>query len=925
MARERVKSIRKGSFGVELKSFDVEVLHSLFQKEEELRVVGFQWWTLRRLGFIDREEGCQKEEALLLKPNMGKSTWKWPELGCLMDEKKERGLGAYCGITRFLMGSGHSEKDRRGVRGLPRSRFPNGEAEDLQWTRILVKLNDEKPPNVVESGNIVGTEGEAIARTIEPVRGKDDSPRLEDLLRLVDGTRGSPSPRSAEAFVASRPTPLEAFPRKFGSSYFKLPSLKDSGRAKEKEPVGPFHFFPLGVRKPVETFGRGTTFRGEFKDRLCSNGGSFEYYDCSEAGSEKFQRESPGRMVIGKEFSVMETVTRWELMEVNNGNTEESGEELCLASATPLEVRGWEETSWEESDLARRRKQKVQCKEEGARFWLSNEVKETKIQTMSEGVVRSLGSGRFLDWGAGCSRLCGWDFDMLGQKVPGIAGDGGRKILCGRARAIRGIWDDPWFAQVVDDLELLDLLCKGVVLLDGGAGRRGRANFRLAAKLKGLSERETLKNEAKETFKKWVLLEETHWRQLSRELWLKEGDKNTRFFHRMPMPTGETTLWIESRSMGWSWMRSRSEAEALEMPFTEEEIFLALMEMNGDKAPGLDGFTVAFWQSCWDFVKRRLKKVLGKVVSAIKTFVRGRQILDASLIANEVVDYWQKQKKKGLVCKLDIEKAYDSINWNFLMKKASFPARGCIKDPISPYLFVLGMEVLSALIRRALMGASFLEEHLTHLGWILAWFEAALGLRINLAKSELIPVGEVEDIEEMVGVRKVIGVKYGQEGCGWRTNEARGTFGVGVWKEILKEASWCWDNIEFKVGRGLRSSSGLTIGAATQRVQNFPSFMPWRRVASFAKGLQISSEEDSVLWKGGGLDIFRIRDAYNLLAAPNPLVFPKKSIWVDKVPTKVAFFAWEATWEKILTLDRLQNEGGSSLIVVICVAVKRKM
>ena len=28
-------------------------------------------------------------------------------------------------------------------------------------------------------------------------------------------------------------------------------------------------------------------------------------------------------------------------------------------------------------------------------------------------------------------------------------------------------------------------------------------------------------------------------------------------------------------------------------------------------------------------------------------FVRGRQILDASLIANEVVDYWQKRKEKG--------------------------------------------------------------------------------------------------------------------------------------------------------------------------------------------------------------------------------------------------------------------------------------
>ncbi|KAL6343074.1 hypothetical protein AAG906_017886 [Vitis piasezkii] len=52
--------------------------------------------------------------------------------------------------------------------------------------------------------------------------------------------------------------------------------------------------------------------------------------------------------------------------------------------------------------------------------------------------------------------------------------------------------------------------------------------------------------------------------------------------------------------------------------------------------------------------------------------------------------------------------------------------------------------------------------------------------------------------------KKVILVKYGQEGIGRRTNEANGTFGVGVWKEILKETNWCWENIEFKVGKGTK-------------------------------------------------------------------------------------------------------------------------
>ena len=38
----------------------------------------------------------------------------------------------------------------------------------------------------------------------------------------------------------------------------------------------------------------------------------------------------------------------------------------------------------------------------------------------------------------------------------------------------------------------------------------------------------------------------------------------------------------------------------------EEEVHSALMDMNGDKAPGSDGFTRAFWQFCWEFVKEEV-------------------------------------------------------------------------------------------------------------------------------------------------------------------------------------------------------------------------------------------------------------------------------------------------------------------------------
>ncbi|GJU70757.1 RNA-directed DNA polymerase, eukaryota, reverse transcriptase zinc-binding domain protein [Tanacetum coccineum] len=77
----------------------------------------------------------------------------------------------------------------------------------------------------------------------------------------------------------------------------------------------------------------------------------------------------------------------------------------------------------------------------------------------------------------------------------------------------------------------------------------------------------------------------------------------------------------------------------------------------------------------------RLVVVLGDIVNEVQSaFVADRQILDGPFILNEVLQWCKLKKKHSFILKIDFEKAYDSVLWDYLddvLRKFGFGEKWC--------------------------------------------------------------------------------------------------------------------------------------------------------------------------------------------------------------------------------------------------------
>ncbi|GJW62634.1 RNA-directed DNA polymerase, eukaryota [Tanacetum coccineum] len=365
----------------------------------------------------------------------------------------------------------------------------------------------------------------------------------------------------------------------------------------------------------------------------------------------------------------------------------------------------------------------------------------------------------------------------------------------------------------------------------------------------------------------------------------------------------------------------------------------------------------------------RLVGVLGDLVSEVQSaFVADRQILDGPLILNEVLQWCKAKKKQTFIFKIDFEKAYDSVRWDFLgdvLNRFGFGAKWCgwiqeclrssrgsvlvngstteefqfykgLKqgDPLSPFLFILVMESLHLSFKRvedagmfngikinssmtlshmfyaddAIFMGQWSKRNIDTLMYMLKCFERASGLSINLSKSKLMGLAvSIEKVEEVTIDILVVAFLYSVF-FSWR--ESRGMF---VSDNSWDEGHYAIHGVDGRIGRAGNVGHTSIWCDIIKEMDRMPrsgiESEQWDHLLDSLEGVMLSPSEDRWSWDLNGSGEFSVASARRYIDNNRLPDISSKTRWIKEVPIKVNVHAWKVRINGLPTRWNISRRG----------------
>ncbi|KAJ9688894.1 hypothetical protein PVL29_014511 [Vitis rotundifolia] len=304
----------------------------------------------------------------------------------------------------------------------------------------------------------------------------------------------------------------------------------------------------------------------------------------------------------------------------------------------------------------------------------------------------------------------------------------------------------------------------------------------------------------------------------------------------------------------------------------------------------------------------RLRGVLHETIHSTQgAFVQGRQILDAVLIANEIVDERRRSREEGFVFKIDFEKAYDHVSWDFLdhvLEKKGFSPRwrkwmsGCLSlvsyaflvngnvkgwvkasrglrqgDPLSPFLFTLVADVLSRMLLRAeernLLGGFRVGKNRTRVSHLqfaddTIFFSNSREEELQTLKSLLLVFGHISGLKVNLDKINIYGINLDQNHL-YRLAEMLDCK-VSSWLILYlgfplggnPKASGFWDPVVERISRRVDGcpKAYLSFGGRITLIQSCLTHMPCYFLSLFKIPASVAAKIERLqrdfLWSGIG-------------------------------------------------------------------------